>query len=266
MGAIRCAVAQFQHRANDKAYNLAVIERFSADAARRGAQIVAFPEMCVTGYWHVRNLDRKSIEALAEAVPSGRSVETLAHLAKRFGLAVGAGLIEQDEDDRLCNTYVVALPDGQVQSHRKLHAFENECISSGDRFTVFDTPWGVRAAILICWDNNLVENVRICALLGATCSSHPIRPMILDPYAFPVLTSPSSSPTPLLKRMKSPLSWAREGSQAHEPLPSLRPSEFSLAIGRIAVESSTVGTGRIAGVQARACKALWSPFGSSKAG
>jgi predicted amidohydrolase len=132
--------------------------------------------MCVTGYWHVRNLDRRSIAALAEAVPSGRSVETLARLAKRFWLAVGAGLIEQDEDDRLYNTYVVALPDGQVQSHRKLQAFENKCISSGERFTVFDTPWGVRAAILICWDNNLVENVRICALLGADLLIAPIRP------------------------------------------------------------------------------------------
>ena len=167
MGVIRCASAQFQHRANDKAYNLAVIESFTKDAARCGAQIVAFPEMCVTGYWHVRNLHRAAIEALAEAVPDGPSVENLAGLAKRCGLAVGAGLIEQDEDGHLYNAYVVALPDGHVQTHRKLHAFENECMSSGERFTVFDTPWGVRAAILICWDNNLVENVRICALLGA---------------------------------------------------------------------------------------------------
>ena len=50
MGAIRCATAQFQHRASDKAYNLEVIERFAEDAARGGARIVVFPEMCVTGY------------------------------------------------------------------------------------------------------------------------------------------------------------------------------------------------------------------------
>ena len=164
---IRSATAQFQHRASDKAYNLAVVETFAEDAARRGALIVAFPEMCVTGYWHVRNLERSAVETLAEAVPAGPSVQTLSRLANRLGLAVGARLIEQGEDGRLYNTYVVALPDGQVHSHRKLHAFENACISSGDRFTVFDTPWGVRAAILICRDNDLVENVRICALLGA---------------------------------------------------------------------------------------------------
>lgn len=48
-----------------------------------------------------------------------------------------------------------------------LHAFEHPSISSGDRFTVFETPWGVKVGILICWDNNLVENVRATALLGA---------------------------------------------------------------------------------------------------
>ncbi|HET6985085.1 MAG TPA: nitrilase-related carbon-nitrogen hydrolase, partial [Kribbella sp.] len=35
-------------------------------------------------------------------------------------------------------------------------------------YTVFNTPWGFRAGVLICWDNNLVENVRITTLLGAT--------------------------------------------------------------------------------------------------
>ena len=58
-------------------------------------------------------------------------------------------------DDRLFNTYVVCMPNGELHSHRKLHAFEHEYINSGDRFTVFDTPWGIRAGILICWDNNL---------------------------------------------------------------------------------------------------------------
>jgi predicted amidohydrolase len=59
------------------------------------------------------------------------------------------------------------MPDGSLHTHRKLHAFEHPAISSGEGFTVFDTPWGVKVGILICWDNNLVENVRVTALLGA---------------------------------------------------------------------------------------------------
>ena len=54
-----------------------------------------------------------------------------------------------------------------LRRHRKLHAFENDHIASGTEFTVFDTPHGFRAGVLICYDVNLVENVRITALLGA---------------------------------------------------------------------------------------------------
>jgi predicted amidohydrolase len=82
-------------------------------------------------------------------------------------MVVGAGLVEVADDGRLYNTYVVALPDGRVERHRKLHAFESPHVSSGDSYTVFDTPFGVRVGVLICWDNNLVENVRATALLGA---------------------------------------------------------------------------------------------------
>jgi predicted amidohydrolase len=167
MATVRCASAQFQHRADDKAYNLASIEKLAAEAAGRGARIVAFPEMCVTGYWHVRKLDRPTLEALAEPLPEGPSAAFVARLAKRGGLAIGAGLIERDASGRLFNAYFVALPNGRMHWHRKLHAFENEHIASGDRFTVFDTPLGVRIGILICWDNNLIENARATALLGA---------------------------------------------------------------------------------------------------
>jgi predicted amidohydrolase len=167
MPTLRCASAQFQHRADDKAYNLSVIERLAAEAAVQGARIAAFPEMCVTGYWHVRNLGRPALDNLAESLPDGPSAEFVARVAAQRGMAIGAGLIERDASGRLFNAYFVAMPDGQIRWHRKLHAFENEHIASGDRYTVFDTPWGVRLGILICWDNNLVENARATALLGA---------------------------------------------------------------------------------------------------
>lgn len=59
------------------------------------------------------------------------------------------------------------MPDGSHVCHRKLHAFVNENVSSGSEFTVFDLPSGNRAAILICYDNNLFENTRMVALQGA---------------------------------------------------------------------------------------------------
>jgi predicted amidohydrolase len=65
------------------------------------------------------------------------------------------------------NSYVVALPDGAVHRHRKLHAFEHTAIRSGSDYTLFDLPEGFRVAVLICYDCNITENVRITALRGA---------------------------------------------------------------------------------------------------
>ncbi|AMV40633.1 nitrilase family protein [Planctomyces sp. SH-PL62] len=167
MAGLTCGAVQFHHRAGDKAYNFSVVERFVEEARAQGVKILAFPEMCLTGYWHATKLDRAGLEALAEPVPDGPSSRRLLALAQASGLAIGAGLIERGDDGRLFNAYVVALPDGAVHRHRKIHAFESEHIAAGDRYTVFDTPWGVRAAVLICYDNNLVENARAVALLGA---------------------------------------------------------------------------------------------------
>jgi predicted amidohydrolase len=164
---LRAATVQFQHRANDKNYNLSVIEGFIARAAAEKIQVLTFPEMCITGYWHVRHLSAGEIGALAEPIATSPSLARIRPLAERYNMAIGVGLIEQGEDGKYYNAYAVCLPDGKLHVHRKLHAFEHPAIASGDSFTVFDTPWGVRMGVLICWDNNLVENVRATTLLGA---------------------------------------------------------------------------------------------------
>lgn len=164
---IRVGSVQFQHRANDKRYNFSQVGKFVADAKLAGVKILAFPEMCLTGYWHVVNMGEDQLRALAEPVEAGDMVSRLRRLAQDNDMLIGAGLLELAPDGRLFNTYVACLPDGGVQAHRKIHAFEHEAISSGDGFTVFDTSWGIKVGILICWDNNLVENVRATALLGA---------------------------------------------------------------------------------------------------
>jgi len=167
MASIRCGTVQFQHRANDKAYNLSVIESFVRQAAEQHVQILAFPEMCITGYWHVRNLGRAALEKLAEPVPAGASVQAVAALARTHAMTIGAGLIERADDGRLFNAYFVCQPDGSIHCHRKIHAFESEHIAAGNSYTVFDNPLGVRLGMLICYDNNIVENARATALLGA---------------------------------------------------------------------------------------------------
>ncbi len=163
---IRVASVQFEHAPGDKDANFAKIRRFAGEAAERGVEIVAFPECCTTGYWFLRNLSREQLLKLAEPVPDGPSTRALLDLSRKHGMTIGAGLVELDRDN-LHNTYVVAMPDGNWRLHRKIHAFEGDDFVPGSAFTVFDTPHGCRVGVLICYDCNIVENVRITALMGA---------------------------------------------------------------------------------------------------
>ena len=162
---LRIAAAQFENRNCDKEYNLSRVRELTARAVEQGAEIVSFHEGCVPAYSHVRKLDRAGTAALAEPVPDGPSTRRLVEIAAEFKVAVLAGLVESD-GDKYYNTYVCVNEDGYITKYRKLHPFINEHISPGDDYVVFDLC-GCKCGILICYDNNLPENVRITALMGA---------------------------------------------------------------------------------------------------
>ncbi len=164
---IRVASVQFEHAAGDKIANFAKVRGFVEQARAHGVEILAFPECCITGYWFLRNLSRDQLVALAEPVPGGPSTQALLALSRESGMTIGAGLVEIDTDGRMYNTWVVAMPNGEHQRHRKIHSFESDHILSGSEFTVFDTPHGCRVGVLICYDCNIIENVRLTALQGA---------------------------------------------------------------------------------------------------
>jgi predicted amidohydrolase len=164
---LRAASVQMEHKDGDKEANFAKIERFVTEAAAQQVQLIVFPECCVTGYWFIRNLSVEQLAALAEPIPDGPSTQRLRDLAQRYRITIGAGWVESTVSGHFHNTYVVALPDGSIQRHRKLQSFEHSAIRSGDTYTVFELPQGLRAGILICYDNNIIENVRLTALAGA---------------------------------------------------------------------------------------------------
>ncbi len=164
---VRVASVQFEHATQDKKANIAKIKSFAQRAAKQNVEMITFPECCITGYWFLRKLSRDELRAIAEPVSHGPSSQTLMALAKEHNMTIGAGLVEIADDEKMYNTYVVAMPNGQFQRHRKMHCFISEHLSSGSEYTVFDTPQNCRVAILTCYDNNIGENVRIAALKGA---------------------------------------------------------------------------------------------------
>lgn len=166
MDNIRISTAQFENKSGDKAYNLNVISNLAAEASRQGAQAVAFHECSITGYTFARHLSKEQMLALAEFIPEGDSIHRLQEIAVRHNITVLAGLFEKDKHDKLYKAYVCVGAEGLIARHRKLHPFINPHLTPGDAFTVFDL-YGWKCGILICYDNNIIENVRATTLLGA---------------------------------------------------------------------------------------------------
>jgi len=162
---VRIATAQFEYRNADKEYNLSRIRDLTRAAVELGAEIVSFPECCIPAYSFVQPLSKEQLAELAEPVPDGPSVSRLKEISDEFGVPILAGLFERDGDE-IFNAYVCVDGRDFLAKHRKLHAFVNPHLSSGTEYTVFELC-GCPCGILTCYDNNLPENVRITAMMGA---------------------------------------------------------------------------------------------------
>ena len=159
------AVAQFEPKDGDKEYNLSVIRSLTEEAKKAGSQAISFHEMCITAYTYTKDLSLADLTQLAEEVPDGPSTQALIQMARDLDIAILAGLVEK-EGQSLFNTYICVDKNGLIARYRKLHPFISSHLRPGNEFCVFDL-YGWTCGILICYDNNVIENVRATSLLGA---------------------------------------------------------------------------------------------------
>ncbi len=166
MRKIKIATAQFEHRCGDKRYNLSVIEQMASRAADEGCQAIAFHECSVTGYTFARKLSSSQLKDIAEQIPDGPSTAELIRIASMYNISILSGLFEKERDGRIYKAQICVDGNGLLAKHRKLHPFIHADILPGTGYTLFDLN-GWKCGILICYDNNIIENVRATRLLGA---------------------------------------------------------------------------------------------------
>ncbi len=165
MDNVKIATAQFEHKSGDKDYNLKQIEALCEKAVHQGASVVAFHECSITGYSFARHLSKEQLLEIAEHIPGEESIARLTGISAKYNIAILAGLFEKDKG-KIYKAYVCVNGDGCIAKHRKLHPFIHPGITPGNAYTIFDLC-GWKCGILICYDNNIIENVRATNLLGA---------------------------------------------------------------------------------------------------
>ncbi len=134
-----------------------------AEAARRGADLVCFPELWTTGLDWNRNRQLAAGHASA--------IEAMAAQAARNAIWISSPMLRLSADGALHNSSFLFAPDGaQAACYDKIHLFsplhEDRCISAGSSLCVAETPWGP-TGLSVCYDLRFPELFRACALRGA---------------------------------------------------------------------------------------------------
>ncbi len=149
------AVVNFKVTAGNKEQNLSRIKGFSIAAAKRGADLVLFPEMCLMGYDYFVNEEISMADKIqATETIQGPSCRMLADVAKEYGVYIVFGASEKRENsDVLYNSAIAIGPEGVIGAYQKMHPFETESIwcAKGEDPFMFDTEWGP-ISIGICFD------------------------------------------------------------------------------------------------------------------
>lgn len=170
------AVAQVNPRLGDVEFNLDLYEERVRAARARGADLVVFPELSLSGYFLK---DMVSTVALRIDAPEIARLRTLSR-----GGAIVAGFVEETADYRFFNS-AAYLEDGEIRYvHRKAYLptyglfDEGRYFARGDRIRSFATQRG-QSAMLICedfWHPSAVYLVALDHALLVICpSSSPLR-------------------------------------------------------------------------------------------
>jgi N-carbamoylputrescine amidase len=151
----RCPVGEIQH-------NLERTRYWTRQAKKKGAALVCFPEMNLTGYSNRDTIVKKAIRA------DGPEIEHLVGLAVDEQTALLVGFAEKAQDGQRYASHMVITPQAGIGVYRKLHLAPPEIdhFSPGDTLPVFDWS-GMRFGIQLCYDAHFPEIATRMAEAGA---------------------------------------------------------------------------------------------------
>lgn len=164
--------------------NIGIIEASARQARARGADILVFPEMFITGY----DLPTETLHSLAQPA-DGPIAQHIKSICAELAITIIYGFPEIDNENGGClyNSVNAIAPNGQrLLTYRKTHLWgpEKNKFSPGAsllepiRVSTRRGTW--RVGVLICYDMEFPEPVRWLALQGAELIVCPTANM--EPY------------------------------------------------------------------------------------
>jgi len=175
----RIALYQGPAEPGSVARNLDLLEARAAEAAGQGARLLIGPEMFLSGY----NIGAREAARLAEPA-DGPALARAAGFARANGIALLFGYPERGMDGAIYNAARLIGPDGRsLANYRKCHLFgdlDRDMFRAGESPPAVIELEGIRVGLLICYDVEFPEAVRLLALGGADLVAVPTA--LMDPF------------------------------------------------------------------------------------
>ena len=162
----------------DKESMIEVHEKYVAEAAAAGVQVMCFQELFYGPYFC--QVQDAEFYSYAEAIPDGSTTKRFQELAARHEMVLVLPMYEEEQPGFLYNTAAVIDADGSyLGKYRKTHIpqvqgfWEKFYFRPGNLgYPVFDTAVG-KVAVYICYDRHFPEGWRALGLGGAQIVFNP---------------------------------------------------------------------------------------------
>lgn len=156
---------------------LVALDAAAADAAAQGVRLLVCPELTLTGY----DIGPYAAE-LAEPA-GGPMAQAVAAIAAAHGLAIAWSWPERDGATVHISAELVDRDGTVLARHRKAHLYgpdEAAAYVPGDGHPVVASLDGFTVGLLVCYDIEFPEQVRLVALAGADLLVCPTA--LMEPY------------------------------------------------------------------------------------
>jgi 5-aminopentanamidase len=168
------AVAQLEIAVGEVDGNRAAAARAVAEAAGLGAGLVVLPELCDSGYVFSSPAEARELAGMAD---NSKTLDQWRALCDAYGLVIAGGFCELGGDGLLYNSAAIVDASGVRAVYRKSHLWDAEktVFTPGDGAPpVVDLPFG-RVGLMICYDLEFPEWVRLVAMDGADLIAAPVN-------------------------------------------------------------------------------------------
>jgi len=162
MKEIRIAAVTCASPAGQVDRNLDITARWVEKAAARGAGIVCFPELNISGYCLDAAVCREAAGRYSDVA------DALSRMATAFDIVILAGTVAQAAGDRVAACHLVVSPNGPAVAYTKLHIAppETQLFAPGHKTPLFEAK-GAVLGVQLCYDAHFPELSTAMALKGA---------------------------------------------------------------------------------------------------